>query len=31
MYSSKGVLVEPDGTVLRTHVAEYEMAIPQPG
>jgi len=30
-YSSKGVLVEPDGTVLRTHVVEHEMDIPHPG
>jgi len=30
-YSSKGVLVEPDGTVLRTHVVDHEMAIPHPG
>lgn len=30
-YSSKGVLVEPDGTVLRSHVVEHEMEIPRPG
>jgi xylulokinase len=30
-YSSKGVLVEPDGTVLRTQVVEHTMSIPQPG
>ena len=30
-YSSKGVLVEPDGTVLKTHVVEHEMSIPRPG
>jgi xylulokinase len=30
-YSSKGVLVEPDGTVLKSQVAEHEMDIPQPG
>ena len=24
-------IVQPDGTVLRTHVAEHEMVIPQPG
>lgn len=30
-YSSKGVLVELDGTVLRSHVTEHTMDIPQPG
>ena len=30
-YSSKGVLVEPDGTLLKTHVVEHSMDIPQPG
>jgi xylulokinase len=30
-YSSKGVLVEPDGTVLRSHVVEHDMNSPQPG
>lgn len=30
-YSSKGVLVEPDGTVLRSYVVEHEMEIPRPG
>jgi xylulokinase len=30
-YSSKGVLVEPDGKVLKSHVVEHEMAIPHPG
>lgn len=30
-YSSKGVLVEPDGSVLRNHVVEHEMAIPHSG
>lgn len=30
-YSSKGVLVEPDGTVLKTHVVEHKMDIPQQG
>ncbi|MCL4560058.1 MAG: FGGY-family carbohydrate kinase [Chloroflexi bacterium] len=30
-YSSKGVLVEPDGSILRSHVVEHEMAIPHPG
>ncbi|MEN8173065.1 MAG: FGGY family carbohydrate kinase, partial [Chloroflexota bacterium] len=30
-YSSKGVLVEPNGTVLKTHVVEHKMDIPQPG
>lgn len=30
-YSSKGVLVEPDGTVLRSHVVEHEMDVPRPG
>jgi xylulokinase len=30
-YSSKGVLVEADGTVLKTHVVEHKMDIPQQG
>jgi len=30
-YSSKGVLVKPDGKVLKTHVVEHEMDIPRPG
>jgi len=30
-YSSKGVLVEPDGTVLKSQVVDHEMAIPHPG
>ncbi len=30
-YSSKGVLVGADGTVLKTHVVEHTMDIPQPG
>lgn len=30
-YSSKGVLVQPDGTVLKSHVVEHSMAIPHPG
>jgi xylulokinase len=30
-YSSKGVLVEADGTVLKSHVVEHEMDIPHPG
>lgn len=30
-YSSKGVLVEPDGHVLKTHVVEHTMDIPRPG
>ena len=30
-YSSKGVLVAPDGAVLRSHVVDHEMAIPHPG
>ena len=30
-YSSKGALVEPDGTVLRSHVTEHTVDIPQPG
>ena len=30
-YSSKGVLVKPDGTVLKSHVVEHVMDIPQPG
>lgn len=29
-YSSKGVLVTQDGTLLRTHVVEHEMAVPRP-
>ena len=27
-YSSKGVLVEPSGNVLKTQVVEHEMSIP---
>lgn len=30
-YSSKGVLVQPDGTILKSHVVEHTMDIPQPG
>lgn len=30
-YSSKGVLVETNGTVVRTAVVEHEMSIPHPG
>jgi xylulokinase len=30
-YSSKGVLANPDGTVLKTHVVEHFMDIPHPG
>lgn len=30
-FSSKGVLANPDGTVLKTHVAEHFMDIPHPG
>lgn len=30
-YSSKGVLVRPEGEVLKTHIVEHEMAIPRPG
>jgi xylulokinase len=30
-YSSKGVLVDPDGAVLRSYVTEHVMQIPQPG
>ena len=30
-YSSKGVLVEANGTVLKTHVVEHKMDIPQQG
>jgi len=30
-YSSKGVLVEPDGRVVKTAVVEHEMSIPHPG
>ncbi len=30
-YSSKGVLVEADGTVLKSHVVEHTMDIPRPG
>ncbi|MGD8465963.1 MAG: FGGY-family carbohydrate kinase [Anaerolineae bacterium] len=30
-YSSKGVLVQPDGTVLWSHVVEHDMSIPRPG
>lgn len=30
-YSSKGVLVEPDGTLLKQHVVPHKMDIPKPG
>lgn len=30
-YSSKGVLVEPDGKVLRTEIVEHKMEVPRPG
>jgi len=30
-YSSKGILVQPDGTVLKSHVVPHTMDIPQPG
>lgn len=30
-YSSKGVLVEPSGRVLRSYVSEHTMDVPQPG
>ena len=30
-YSSKGVLVEPDGTLLKSHIVEHGMAMPRPG
>ena len=30
-YSSKGVLVEADGTVLKSHVVGHKMEIPQQG
>lgn len=30
-YSSKGVLVDPDGMVLKSYVTPHEMDIPQPG
>lgn len=30
-YSSKGVLVHPDGTILKSHVVQHTMDIPQPG
>ena len=30
-YSSKGVLVQPDGTVLKASVVDHEMSIPHPG
>ncbi len=30
-YSSKGVLVETDGTLVKTAVVEHEMSIPHPG
>lgn len=30
-YSSKGVLVQPDGLMLKTHIVEHDMSIPHPG
>jgi sugar (pentulose or hexulose) kinase len=30
-YSNKGVLANPDGTVLKTHVVEHFMDIPHTG
>ncbi len=30
-YSSKGVLVKPDGTLLKSRVVEHVMDIPHPG
>lgn len=30
-YSSKGVLVQADGTLVKTPVAEHEMSVPHPG
>jgi xylulokinase len=30
-YSSKGVLVAPEGTVLRAQTVDHDMAIPHPG
>jgi xylulokinase len=30
-YSSKGLLVQPDGTLLKSYVVEHTMDIPQPG
>jgi xylulokinase len=30
-YSSKGVLVEPDGTIVSSYVVEHTMDIPKPG
>jgi xylulokinase len=30
-YSSKGVLVRPDGSVVASHVEEHTMSMPQPG
>lgn len=30
-YSSKGVLVEPDGTLLKQHVFPHKMDVPKPG
>ena len=30
-YSSKGVLVEPDGRVVKAHVVKHTMSIPRPG
>ena len=30
-YSSKGVLVEPDGTIRKSHIVDHQMDIPKPG
>jgi xylulokinase len=30
-YSTKGVLVEPDGTILKSHVVQHKMDIPRAG
>jgi hypothetical protein len=30
-YSSKGVLVQADGTLVKTTLAEHEMSVPHPG
>jgi sugar (pentulose or hexulose) kinase len=30
-YSSKGVLVEANGTLVKTTLAEHEMSVPHPG
>lgn len=30
-YSAKGVLCEPDGTVLASHIVEHDLSMPRPG